>query len=90
MKIRKRKNSKKRRIVYIFFIIAFLCGYGIGLNQLYNCIHTNLDDMTYFPRINSRIKEELDRGIVALYTEEGWVYVGWRFLEGDSPDISFN
>ncbi|MCR4859905.1 MAG: silent information regulator protein Sir2 [Bacteroidales bacterium] len=36
-----------------------------------------------------RVKEPLDRGVVAVKTQEG-VYVGWRLLETDDPGVAFN
>ena len=36
-----------------------------------------------------RVKEPLDRGVVAVRTDEG-VYVGWRLLETDDPSVTFN
>jgi hypothetical protein len=38
----------------------------------------------------TRIVETLDRGMLALAVEGGSVYLGWRLLETDPPDISFN
>ncbi|MBN1999947.1 silent information regulator protein Sir2 [candidate division KSB1 bacterium] len=34
--------------------------------------------------------EHIDRGIVALPVQEGQVYVGWRLLKSDPPNVSFN
>ncbi len=34
--------------------------------------------------------ERLDRGVVALVTREGNVYIGWRLLASDSPDMAFD
>ncbi|WCJ59285.1 rhamnogalacturonan lyase [Fontisphaera persica] len=34
--------------------------------------------------------ENLGRGTVALQTAPGRVYIGWRLLAGDPPDIAFN
>jgi rhamnogalacturonan endolyase len=39
---------------------------------------------------NERIEEKLDRGVVALLTEGGKVYVSWRLLRTDPQDIAFN
>lgn len=33
--------------------------------------------------------ERLDRGAVALVQDNGQVYVGWRLLESDPPDVAF-
>jgi rhamnogalacturonan endolyase len=37
-----------------------------------------------------RLDENLDRGIVALPTEGGGIYVGWRLLKADPDAVSFN
>ncbi|UCD51795.1 MAG: hypothetical protein JSW27_04010 [Phycisphaerales bacterium] len=37
-----------------------------------------------------RIEEKLDRGMVALLTGEGQVYLSWRLLKSDSEDVTFN
>jgi len=34
--------------------------------------------------------EKLDRGVVAMLTEKGEVYVGWRLLKDDPSDIALN
>lgn len=34
--------------------------------------------------------ERLDRGVVAFPLKEGGVYVGWRLLADDPPDLGFN
>ncbi len=38
----------------------------------------------------SRIEERMGRAIVAMRTEGGGVYVGWRLLKDDPSDIAFN
>jgi rhamnogalacturonan endolyase len=37
-----------------------------------------------------RIEERLDRGVVALHTEPGKVYLSWRLLKTDPAGIAFN
>ncbi len=37
-----------------------------------------------------RFREKLDRGIVAVPSGVGKVYVGWRLLQEDPPDVAFN
>lgn len=37
-----------------------------------------------------RVEEKLNRGVLALPTEERQVYVGWRLLKTDAPGTSFN
>jgi len=39
---------------------------------------------------DERVTEELNRGIIALPTPEDEVYIGWRLLKSDDPDVSFN
>ena len=37
-----------------------------------------------------RVKEKLDRGVVALTRQIGGVYLGWRLLAEDPADVGFN
>ncbi|MBC7288355.1 MAG: hypothetical protein H5T86_09985, partial [Armatimonadetes bacterium] len=37
-----------------------------------------------------RVEEKLDRGMLALWRPDGKVYVGWRLLKSDPPDVGFN
>lgn len=37
-----------------------------------------------------RIEEKLDRGLVALPTADGKVYLGWRLLRADPANVTFN
>jgi len=36
------------------------------------------------------VRERLDRGLVAVRTEAGQVYVGWRLLRSDPGDVAFH
>ncbi len=38
----------------------------------------------------AQLYEKIDRGVVALTVKEGQVYVGWRLLQSDPPDVEFN
>ncbi|MEN6302366.1 MAG: hypothetical protein ABFD96_06555 [Armatimonadia bacterium] len=38
----------------------------------------------------SRLAEKLDRGLVALTTEDKRAYIGWRLLATDPEDVAFN
>lgn len=38
----------------------------------------------------AQVKEDIDRGVVALTVEEGHVYVGWRLLKDDPEETAFN
>ncbi len=37
-----------------------------------------------------RVREPLDRGLVALRADDGPVYLGWRLLESDPASVAFN
>lgn len=37
-----------------------------------------------------RVEEQLNRGMLALPTPDREVYLGWRLLKTDDPDVSFN
>lgn len=37
-----------------------------------------------------RVEEKMGRGLVALVTADGKVYVGWRLLKSDPPNVAFN
>lgn len=39
---------------------------------------------------DERIEEPLDRGLIAVLTADRKVYLGWRLLENDDPDIAFH
>lgn len=38
----------------------------------------------------SRLEEKLGRGLVAIPLREGGVYLSWRLLKSDPPDVAFN
>lgn len=42
------------------------------------------------PATAQRVMENLDRGVVAIRTGEGKVFVSWRLLATESPRITFN
>ena len=47
--------------------------------------------MLFFPTLFfSQVKENLDRGVVALTIDERTVYVGWRLLKADPEAVMFN
>jgi hypothetical protein len=37
-----------------------------------------------------RVREDLDRGLVAMPMADGGIYVGWRLLDSDPPDTAFH
>ena len=38
----------------------------------------------------TRVEEPMGRGVVALATDDGGVYVGWRLLKEDPKSVSFD
>ena len=38
----------------------------------------------------AQLPEKIDRGVVALSVDENIIYVGWRLLQEDPEDVSFN
>jgi len=38
----------------------------------------------------SRVREKIDRGVVAIRTSPSTIYVGWRLLENDPADAAFD
>jgi hypothetical protein len=42
------------------------------------------------PAAAQYIMERLGRGVIAVRTSETEVFVGWRVLGSDSPDVAFN
>ncbi|MEQ1828377.1 MAG: hypothetical protein ABL921_20620 [Pirellula sp.] len=42
------------------------------------------------PVFGQRLMERLDRGIVAIRQDDGRVFVGWRLLGTEPPDVGFN
>ncbi|MEW6358002.1 MAG: hypothetical protein AB1696_16835 [Planctomycetota bacterium] len=61
----------------------------------YDCITFHpIRPRTAKPRVqgyaNERVREALDRGLVALPTSNHRVYLGWRLLDSDPKDIAFN
>ncbi len=53
----------------------------------------HFDDIAQKPLVQGfaqiKIKERLDRGLLAKRTDTGDVYIGWRLLENDPADIMF-
>jgi rhamnogalacturonan endolyase len=55
---------------------------------------TQLPDPQRKPKLTGyarqRVEEQLGRGVVALSTADDQVYLGWRLLREDSPEVAFN
>ena len=39
---------------------------------------------------NKRVSEKINRGIIAVQSEEDNAYISWRLLETDGKDVAFN
>ncbi|WP_319005783.1 OmpL47-type beta-barrel domain-containing protein [Metabacillus niabensis] len=67
-------------IKYYYKVAAVSAG---GISELSTSLETPAETVL------KKQMETLDRGLVAMKTEEG-VYIGWRFLGTDSKNVSFN
>jgi len=61
----------------------------------YDCLQfTPVPERVDKPKVEgfarTRVRENLDRGLVAVPAEQGGVHVGWRLLEGDPAGIGFH
>ncbi len=54
------------------------------------CVVSVLSLMSQAGEVQGRALEKLDRGLVAVRTQDGKVYLGWRLLDGDAPEIAFD
>ncbi|MFW9999680.1 MAG: silent information regulator protein Sir2 [Candidatus Hodarchaeota archaeon] len=88
MKVKKRITSRKRKIRYVLLIIPIFSFYIFVFQPFFGCVSPNKNNIEYFE--GDRIKEYLDRGLVAMYINNTHVYIGWRLLEDDPTDVSFN
>ncbi|MBN2155273.1 MAG: silent information regulator protein Sir2 [Candidatus Lokiarchaeota archaeon] len=94
--MKKKTKSERRKIrlkvlkfLFLFGIIltsSYFSGYGI-----YRLIIWYKDFSTPIEYTGGdRITESLDRGLVAIYNNNGDVYISWRLLKSDPVDVSFN
>jgi rhamnogalacturonan endolyase len=56
--------------------------------EVLNPVHERKEKVTGWA--NSRIDELFNRGIVAVLNEKEELYIGWRLLKTDPPDVAFN
>ncbi len=88
MKVKKRKTSRKRIICYILLLIPAFFLYIFVFQPFFGCLSPIRNQIGHSE--GERIKEYLDRGLVAMYINNSHVYIGWRLLEEDPVSISFN
>ena len=88
MKVKKRKSPRRRKItVSILLIIVFLLYISV-FQQIFNSFYYKGYKIEYCE--GERDKENLDRGLVAMYINNSHVYIGWRLLDEDPMNIAFN
>ncbi|MFX1572762.1 MAG: silent information regulator protein Sir2 [Promethearchaeota archaeon] len=88
MKVKKRKSPRRRKISFsILLIIVFLLYISV-FQQIFNTFYYKEYKIEYCE--GEHDKEHLNRGLVAMYINHSHVYIGWRLLEEDSKNISFN
>ena len=88
LKVKRREKLRKRRILGSTAIIPVLVLFLIFFQQYANIYR--IKENTKTPYEGERIKENLDRGIIAMYNDSNNVYIGWRLLEDDPENITFN
>jgi len=87
MKVKKRKTLHRRKInLSIILIIVFLLYFSV-FQQIFNSFYYKGYKIEYCEDENH--KENLDRGLVAMYINSSHLYIGWRLLEKDPTNISF-
>ncbi|MFX1568638.1 MAG: silent information regulator protein Sir2 [Promethearchaeota archaeon] len=88
MKTKKRITGRKRKLRYVLLIIPLFAFYVFVFQPFFGCISPVHNDFEY--KETDHIKEYLDRGIFAMYINNSHIYIGWRLLEDDPANISFN
>ena len=87
MKVKKRKSPRRQKItISIILIIVFLLYISV-FQQIFTSFYYKGYKIEYCEC--ERHKENLDRGLVAMYINSSHVYIGWRLLEKDPTNISF-
>ncbi len=89
------------KVRFIFATVALLAAFAAGAQDPNERVYNyellnpqgNTRNISPKPKVEGwaqeRVKEPLDRGVVAVRTDGG-VYVGWRLLETDDPGVAFN
>ncbi len=88
MKVKKRTASRKRGIRYIVLITFLFIFYVFVFQPFFGCVSLDYNEIEYCEA--DRIKEDLDRGLIAMYINTSHVYIGWRLLEEDPVNLTFN
>jgi len=88
MKVKERKSYQKHKIGIIILVIFIFLFYISTFQQIFSGFYYQGSKIHYSNE--QRLKEYLDRGLVAMYINESHVYIGWRLLEEDPANISFN
>ncbi|MFX1378602.1 MAG: silent information regulator protein Sir2 [Promethearchaeota archaeon] len=88
MKIKKNTTVRRRKIPRLSLISSVIFFYIIFFNLCFNPFPLYKKDIDNL--VDGRLSENLDRGIIAIYINSSHVYVGWRLLEDDPINISFN
>ena len=88
MKIKKIKTTNRRRIPRLILISSSIFFFIFFFNFCYNPFPIFKENIAYCE--GERFSESLDRGIIAMYINSSHVYIGWRLLEDDPQNISFN
>ena len=88
LKTKRREKLRKRKILGSTAIIPVLVLFLIFFQQYANIYR--IKENTKAPYEGEHLKENIDRGIIAMYNDSNSVYIGWRLLEDDPENITFN
>ena len=89
------KGTNPAKIIGIAFLLfSFLSKqYAQDPRERYYMYPVLKPNHEYKPQVKAwatkRVKENLNRGLVAFYLEKGDVYLSWRLLETDNPKVGF-
>jgi rhamnogalacturonan endolyase len=83
--------SAKYIVSAMILVFATGSAYAVDKDALFPAPHPQHKDK---PLVKGwakvRVEEKMDRGIIAMPTKDGNVYVGWRLLKTDPEGTSFN
>jgi len=81
-------------IVLLFCAVASTAAAQDPAERAYNVPALNPKHKVDKPKVTGwaekRIEEKLNRGVAAMPTKDGRVYLGWRLLKSDAQGIAFN
>ena len=78
------------RLSLVGFIASAAFAQSIPPNYGYYKLNPEYTGEARLGWAEERVEEKLGRGMIALPTGQGSVYVGWRLLKGDPQNIAFN